>query len=103
MKAQSVTDLKIKEGGIGLVAIKLEGPKEDSDADPDAIGEEEGLAEVADGLGDTRLVGAVIARRAVRLVVVVVEGGNAALAELELRDGITEAAMLSTSEGEGGE
>ena len=87
-----MTDLKIEEGGVGLAANELEGAEEDADADSDAIGEEEGLAEVADGVGDARLAGAVIAGRAVRLVVVVVEGGGgAAMAALELLDGFAEA------------
>ena len=47
------------------------------------------MAEVADGMRVTRLVEVVIARRAIQLLVVV-EGSGAALAVLELHDGIAE-------------
>lgn len=95
------SNLEIKEGGVRLPASKLEGAKEYADADTDAIGEEECLAEVADGVRDARLVGAVIARRRIELVVVVVvvvvlSGGGAALAELKLVDGVAEALLRLT-------
>lgn len=67
------SDLEIDEGRVGLAASELESAEEDADADADAIGEEEGLAEVADGVGNARrfVGGMVTARRAMLWLVVV--------------------------------
>lgn len=67
------SDLEIEEGRVGLAASELESAEEDADADADAVGEEEGLAEVADGVGNARrFVGGMVAagRAMLRLVVV---------------------------------
>lgn len=67
------SDLEIEEGRVGLAARELESAEEDADADADAVGEEEGLAEVADGVGNARrFVGGMVAagRAMLRLVVV---------------------------------
>lgn len=71
---------------------ELEGAEEDANADPDAVGEEEGLAEVSDGVSHAGLVRAMIAGRGIEVEVVVgvsVSGGSA-LAALELLDGVAE-------------
>lgn len=86
------TNLEIEERGVGLPPNKLESAKEDPNADPDAIREEEGLAEVANGVGHAGLLGTVTAGRGVEVVVAVLVGmgSGTSLAALELLDGIAE-------------
>ena len=53
--------LKIKKRGVGLPPNKLERAKQNSDPYPHAIGKKEALAEIANGVGDTGLVRAMMA------------------------------------------
>lgn len=73
--------LEIEERGIRLSASELEGSEEDSDADADAVGEEEGLAEVSNGVGDAGLVGVLAGR---------VSAAGVALPPLQLLDRLSE-------------
>lgn len=61
---------------------ELEGPEKNSDTDSNAVGEEEALAEIADGVGDAGLIGVVALR--------VVEATGVALAPLQLLYGLPE-------------
>lgn len=72
---------------------KLEGEEEYANADSDAVGEEEGQAEVANGVSQAGLVGAVIAGRRVHAAVLLGVSGGAALPALELLDGVPEALL----------
>lgn len=91
--------LEIDEGRVGLAASELESAEEDADADADAVGEEEGLAEVADGVGNARrfVGGMVAAGRAMLWLVVVGRGAGGgsglALAALELLYGFAETVL----------
>lgn len=76
-----------------MASNKLEGAEEYANADSDAIGEEEGLAEVANGVSHAGLVGAVIAGRRVHAAVLLGVSGGAALPALELLDGVPEALL----------
>lgn len=86
--------LEIEEGGVGLAAGELESAEEDADADADAVGEEEALAEVSDGVGHARRFGAVVAWRAVLLLLLVLvrptRGPGLPLPALELLDGLAQ-------------
>ena len=92
-------DLEIDEGRVGLAASELESTEEDADADADAVGEEEGLAEVADGVGNARrFVGGMVAAGRTMLWLVVVGrgaggGSGLALAALELLYGFAETVL----------
>ena len=55
-----------------MASNKLEGAEEYANADSDAVGEEEGLAEVANGVSHAGLVGAVIAGQRVHVAVLLV-------------------------------
>lgn len=74
-------DLEIEERGIRLSASELEGSEEDSDADAYAVGEEEGLAEVSNSVGDAGLVGVLAGR---------VAAAGVALTPLQLLDRLSE-------------
>lgn len=84
-----------------MAASELESAEEDADADADAVGEEEGLAEVADGVGNARrFVGGMVAagRAMLRLVVMGRGAGGGggtglALAALELLYGFAKTVL----------
>lgn len=83
-------DLEIENRRVRLALGELEGPEEDPDPNPNPIGQQEALAEVADGVGDAGLVGVVAGW------VLAAAGGPAASAAptgvmaLELLDSIAE-------------
>lgn len=73
--------LEIDKGGVGSAAGELEGAEEDADADPDAVGEEEALAQVPDGVG-----GAGLVRVVARWVATAAAAAGQALPPLQLLD-----------------
>lgn len=87
------SNLEIEERGVGLPPNELEGAEEYTNADSDAIGEKEGLTEVANGVSDTWLVGAMIAGRRFHAEVLLSMSGSPALPALELLDGVAEALL----------
>lgn len=81
--------LEIEERRVRLSAGELESAKKDANSDSYAIRQEKALAEIANGVGDTRLVAGVVARREV----LGPTSCGGALAALELLDGIAEAVL----------